>query len=543
MTNVVRSLVLCLAVLPWLLVPAGAAEQMKVLAKVGPWPVVDHLTAYRGKLWFSASVKGRNHNSADIWSFEPNNRTLRHERHLFSQAAGAPLMHRGLLYWPYEDGRFSLGWGMIEVTNGEDWRPLLVPTAEIFHLHHLAELKGELLAVSSAWRAGYQLSSDGGVTWRRLYDHETPPRRVSRFTVTAADGGTVYSRLRERGGSRLVYWTGGAEAVRDVAGWPQGQPVMALISHRRAVYALTHRDRQSSIWRLKDGVARKLPAPAGAWWAMDLTSDGKRLWAVSRETGGGTVWRSADRGETWTRAATFSGGTPWSVRAFAGGIYVGGAGADGQGILWGAAPPGARQVRFPPPDLPRQYPSGGDGTDWQALGAELDQVMALKEAYENHGRGKLRDLVMKALAAGAPEGFLAARLGARFPGGRVKTFGGQLNARPAEVGRTMLLWAMGLAGQKGVPPELLVSPWTLPPNGPEKYFDPLLTAMWTIAVTRQRDRATIDALIARLTREDDPDWITSQAIGTLTAVTGKRFAYEKAAWRTWWESARLSWKP
>ncbi len=520
--------------------PVCAVEQLKVLARAGPWPVVDHLIGYRGKLWFSASVKGRNHNSADVWSFDPGDSKLRYERHLFSQAAGSPIVHRGLMYWPYEDPRFSLGWGIAEVTNGKTWRPLLMPTAKIFHVHHLAELEGNLLAVTSAWRAGYQLSEDGGATWRQLYDHETPKRRVSRFTVTAADGRTVYSRLREKGRSRLVYWRGSG-VVSDVEAWPQGQPVMAVIEHRGQVFALTHRGRTSSVWRMNGGSGVKLAPPPGKWFAVDMTSDGERLWAVSRAKGGGTVWRSADNGETWTQQAEFTGGSPWSVRAFARGIFVGGAGVDGRGILWGAAPPGAKQARRPPPELPRQFPQSDGVKDWGAFGEKLDQVIRRQASYENHGRGSLRDLVLKAMRNGAPDGFLPRRLGAAYPGSPVKTFGGQLTARPEEIGRTMLLWAMGLTGRKGVPLELLKTPWTARPNGTEKYFDPLLTALWTIGVSGQNDRATINALLARLGREDDPDWLTSQVIGTLTAVTEERFAYDRQAWLEWWRTAGARW--
>ncbi len=74
-----------------------AAEQLKILTHVGPWPVVDRLIGYRGKLWFSNSVKGRNHNSADVWSYDPASGNLRYERYLHSQDAGGPIVHRGLL--------------------------------------------------------------------------------------------------------------------------------------------------------------------------------------------------------------------------------------------------------------------------------------------------------------------------------------------------------------------------------------------------------------------------------------------------------------
>lgn len=522
---------------------AKAAEQLNILANVGPWPVVDHLIGYRGKLWFSNAVKGKNHNSADIWSYDPDTGKLRYERYLHSQDAGAPLIHGGLLYWPFEDGRFSLGWGMIEVTDGKNWAPLLVPTAEIFHLHHLAELNGDLLAVSSAWRAGYQLSKDGGRTWRQIYDHETPKRRVSRFTATASVGGRVYSRLRQAGKSTLTMWSGNGPA-REVKGWPQGNPVLAVINHKNTVFAVTRQEGPSSVWRLVGGHAERLPPPQDNWRVMDLTSDGDSLWAVTRTGDQSTVWRSKDDGLSWRITHTLSGGFPWSIRVLQGRVFVGGRGKNGKGILWGPAPSGTSAPPLPaPPALPRQFSAIGEGADWPALGRKLAGVMKDPKAYENHGRGELRNLTFQALRQGAPQGFFARALKEGFPSVQVGTFGGQFKMPADEIGATLLLWGMGLSGHQTVPLALLREPWSKPANSTEKYFAPVLTALWAIAAANQRDRATIDAVMERLALSADPNWLQSQVIGTLTAITDQRFAYDLLAWRRWWREARTTWPP
>ena len=98
--------------------PEDPELELDIIAQVGPWPVASRLIGYRGKLWFANSVKGRNHNSADIWSFDPQSRKIRYERHLYSQDAGHPLVYKGLLYWPFEDALQSTGEGVIEVTDG-----------------------------------------------------------------------------------------------------------------------------------------------------------------------------------------------------------------------------------------------------------------------------------------------------------------------------------------------------------------------------------------------------------------------------------------
>jgi hypothetical protein len=91
---------------------AAGPKSAQIVARIGPWPVVSNLIAFRGRIWFVNSVTGRNHNSADIYSYAPSNGALRYERHLFSQDAGRPTAGDGWLYWPFEDDRFSLGWGM-----------------------------------------------------------------------------------------------------------------------------------------------------------------------------------------------------------------------------------------------------------------------------------------------------------------------------------------------------------------------------------------------------------------------------------------------
>ena len=102
---------------------ADVLPEIPVLARIGPWPVASRPIGFDGRIWLANSVKGVNHNSADIYSYDPRSGALRYERHLFSQDAGQPLAWNGLLYWPFEDSRASLAWGEYMVTDGERWRP------------------------------------------------------------------------------------------------------------------------------------------------------------------------------------------------------------------------------------------------------------------------------------------------------------------------------------------------------------------------------------------------------------------------------------
>jgi len=134
------------------------------------------------------------------------------------------------------------------------------------------------------------------------------------------------------------------------------------------------------------------------------------------------------------------------------------------------------------------------------------------------------------------------------------------------LGRWILLWGMSLAGTEvvsldrlmaprtaigstaktrvataTVPLDWLNEPWTRPANPAEKYYATAPAAIWTVGQIGQRDRSTVGALIARLERVDDPLWLTGDVVGALTALTGERFAYDRAAWRDWWVKAQIGW--
>ena len=159
--------------------PARADERLVPLVDGLPWSGVSGLIGYDGRLWFVNSVKFVSHNSADVYSFDPSARTHRYERHLFSQDAGDPVVSGGLLYWPFEDSRWSPGRGEFMVTNGRDWRWGLLSEGRAFHVHAMSRLGDALYAAPSAWKARLQRSLDGGSTWRVVYTYPAPPRTVS----------------------------------------------------------------------------------------------------------------------------------------------------------------------------------------------------------------------------------------------------------------------------------------------------------------------------------------------------------------------------
>ncbi|MDH3475751.1 MAG: hypothetical protein OEM59_18900 [Rhodospirillales bacterium] len=522
--------------------PASAQEILPELARVGPWPVASRLIGYGDRLWLASSVKGVNHNSAELYSYDPRHGDLRYERHLFSQDAGQPLVFGGLLYWPFEDSRFSLGWGHFMVTDGVRWRLGTIPTARIFHVHALAALDGRLVAATSAWRAGLQASPDGSLHWQELYDHPTAERRVSRLTELFALPGMLVGSLREPAGRRLVVFDGAG--LRDLPGWPKGRPVLGLTAHEDILYGLVEEEEGVALWRSDGATSVRLSAPRASWRPRGLAVGADGFWSASAEAAGGLVWHSAE-GRDWRVRHRLAGGAPREIALYGGRLYVAGAGDDGRGILWGPAPPAPREPTVGPAaamtalDLLGQTIS--DQTDWTALGDALDRALEDPASYEGGGRAAIRDLVYRAVLAGPPAGFFTARLARRFPERELSLIGGAASPSAAELGRWILLWGMALARRGFVPPELIAAPWRRPPNRAEKYFGVAPAAIWAAAEIGQDDRATIAALIGRLGRAGDPEWLTGDAVGALTTLTGRRFGFDQSAWRAWWAAEQENW--
>lgn len=503
--------------------PEKGIIQLEVLAQTGPWPVASRLIGYRGKLWFANSVKGRNHNSADIWSFNPRTSEVRYERHLYSQDAGHPLVYNGLLYWPFEDALQSAGNGIVEVTDGKTWKPLVIPNPPIYHTSQLLEWDNGLLAITGTRNAGMQLSKDAGRTWQEFYIHPTPSTHVSRLKEVLVFAGKTYAALNDAKVKRLVRWTG--SGFRTVGGWPLNRYFNGLTVHRDWLFGIVGRGREREIWRF-DGRRAIRVGFKGPF--VDLTSDGEQIWLVAND---GRLWSSAS-GQTWKNHGDLQHGRPTSIQAVAGGIYAAGEGDDGRGIVWGP-----RDHIIPeedaPPALVSQQPSEKVAMDWQAVAQEIDSLLAARSTYTAVQSGRLRALISQASANGAPSGFFSERLNVKIPDIRISAFGGNLELRAEDYAHALILGGMEQSERAEVPIRFLSDRWTSPSNSYEKYFEIELSALRAVAASGQNDRATLSALLKRLDYEDDPPWFRSQIIGTLTAISGQHFGYNIPAWQKW----------
>lgn len=510
----------------------AAPSPLVPLVQPGPWPGVSGLVGYGARLWFVNSAKFVDHNSADVWSYDPTTGAARYERHLMSQDAGDPVVLNGLLYWPFEDPRFSAGRGEYLVTNGREWQWRILPAGQVFHVHAFAARGGSLFAATSAWRAGLQRSDDGGLSWRVVYDHPTPPGDVSRITTLAVLDGTLYAGLTAHGenGVKLLRLIG--ETLGAVPGWPRGEAVTALGVYRSWLYGSNRDDGRSAVWRT-NGTRVERVRPFDGHSIRAFAAGPDTLWAVSARGAGGALWQSAD-GLSWTVAQRFTDAEPLAVAVYAGAVYVGTAGPGGRGAVWGPRAPAPVEPAMPPSALPSAPRTVAPERLGEAL-KRLDAVLADPVAYESNAarlRAALSPLASGRLPAAGLE--LARRLDGPFPGTTVGLFGGALREPAAKVGRWYLLWAIAASGDGRVPPTLIASPWTAPRNRSEKYLEPAPAAAWAAAELRQADPETLAALVARLGAGDQPAWLDGDLIGALTALTAERFGYDLSAWRAWW---------
>lgn len=521
--------------------PIRAAPDLPLvrLVKALPWPGVSEMIGFRGRLWFVNSVKFVNHNSADLYAFDPARGVARFEKHLFSQDAGTPAIAGGLLYWPFEDSRFSPGHGEFMVTDGVRWQWRLIPNRRAFHTHAMASHGGALYAATSAWRARVLRSDDGGASWRLIYSHDTPARKVSRITTLAGLGGTLYAGLTtwyDDLAPKLLRWTGTTFA--PVPFWPAGSAVRGLVAYRGWLYGTNLTEDGSALWRTDGRRAERVTALDGHVVA-GVAAGQDTLWAVSRGKTGGRLWRSGD-GVRWAGMQAFEPARPLGLAVLGGGVYVG-LMSDAGGELWG--PPTAststataarmRAASFgPPPLLPADSPVPLP----QGALATLDEALAGTKLTRRFRTAVLPFAVSRAPDAGAA---LARRLArGRFPAAEISMIGGNLIVPAAKMARWYLMWGMAHSGGGRVPPELIDVPWTAKPNRAEKYFEPTPAAAWAVARLGQGDPTTLGALIGRLGRGGDPDWLTGDLVGALTDLTGRRFGYDIPAWRRWWKARK-----
>ena len=274
--------------------PAASAETLNVLARAGPWPTLSGAIVFEGRLWVVNSVKGRNHNSADLYSFDPGSNKFAYERHLFSQDAGDPVIHAGHLFWPMEDYRFSLGWGAYAATRRGTWFNGSIPGTQIFHNHAMTSDGKRLYAANSGWTAKLNVSEDHGKTWRQIYEHPTPQGVVSRITSLTPLHGKLIAQMIVRGVANLTTFADGR--LSTIEGWPRGISILGNTVLGKRFYAVLSRSEGGSQLWATDGTDASPVVTDGITGSLtDIAEDGQSF------VGGNVIGQRRVCVETWRR--------------------------------------------------------------------------------------------------------------------------------------------------------------------------------------------------------------------------------------------------
>ncbi len=524
--------------------PEQVGQALVLLARPGPWPAVSGLAVFDRRLWLANSNPYVNFNAADLYSLRSGQSLPRYERALFSQSVGKPLLDRGRLYWPFEDSRFSNREAEYVVTDGESWRWRQVPGVEAFHLHAMTRCGGALHAVTSAWEGALQRWEEETdrlpAGWRELYRHPTPSGRVSRFTEIVDFRGQCLLGLTAQRlpGAKLLRWTGAA--MEPVPGWPEGRSVTGLTRYRDALYGINATADTAVVLRYDGAEVRPVAfvedeRPRGLRAALG------RLWAFSAVGGEGRL-RVLEADGSWRLVRAFSGEIPIDLTAVGPALFVGTHRPNGQGGLWGP-PPNRQPSRYAPENKIRLQPrqvTREPGLEVQL--ARLDEALRDPDLVQNHAL-RLRESLQPFARMTDPRAgvALAARLAAPIQGQNraeslmpATTFA-DIPVTHDGMAHWFLLRAMGLNGHGQVPLELLEAPWRQPPNRPEKHFEPLPAALWVLPWVGQNDPQTLALLIERLRRGADPDWLTGDVIGALSALTGQFLGWHPDDWIDWWD--------
>ena len=521
----------CLSIFALVVVLANPAAAASVSRhEIGPWPVVSKLIGYRDDIWFANSVKGANHNSADLWSVSVLGGEPTYEGHLFSQDAGDPVVHRGLLYWPLEDARAEPGIGAFDVTDGERWEHGLIPNVQAFHVHTMTATSNYLYATPSAWKASVTRSEDGGGSWTEIYRHPTPDRRVSRITELAVLGDRVVGTLNAPEGRRLIRVDDGSG--EPVAGWPTDRRFADLVSHQGDLYGLISDQGGSGIWQCDGDRSSRIWTTPGGWVPLALTGDDEALWMVGQGERAAELWTSPDARD-WTYVAELEGGRPSSITTYRGVVAVGGSRDRDRGVLWvvrSGPPANGKEVEPSWPSFD-QGPSGTD-FDWPAAAGRIDRMLSNPDGYGRYGV-RLGKAIMELPKTDIPDAFYNDRLRVDMPDDPFPMFADIVLPEAAMIGRWYLYWGMGLSRTGRVDPMDILRPRDYAANGPAKHFSSAEIAMWAAGRIGRPDPGVLEALIRRIEDEKTPLWLKGDAIGALRAITGQRLDYDTNAWRAW----------
>jgi len=504
---------------------------------------VSQLVVYNDRIWFVNSQPYEDNNAADIYSYSPDEASVRYERSLFTQDAGNPIVHNGLLYWPFEDPRRSAGTGEFAVTDGANWQWQSMQSGSVMHVHAMNVCNDELVAVTGSW-TGQLHRQDGNQRWRVQYDYPAGDASFSRLVNVSQFGDECIVAAAARGKAEAKLFSIRKTRRTALQGWPTSDRVDALTAHDKALFAFADSGDKRALLRYDGSDTTTISLPA-AHRPRALHSDGQDLWLATQYSEDGVsrgrLWKY-DRlwkyeNETAFKPVADLEQVPIALAGFNGAIAIGTYASTG-GALWlyGQAQSLAPQQANSSATLPIvRSPDELDDSLVQSLYDELFELILDSESTTSYARA-LRRQLGRHPQIGTPEfGAAVTRLLSVGVNGPPVTMFTRQSIGRQDLIRWYLLTTLAINGHGRVDPAWLNSADSLdvPPSG--KVFSPTIAAIVATGWLNQNDNATLDALFKRLNRKSDPHWLKADVVGALTALTNERFGYDTEAWNQWWQ--------
>ena len=514
----------------------SVAESMVRVAELKAWPGVSQLISYNDQIWFVNSQPYKDTNVADIYSYSPGNKELQYERSLFSQDVGNPVVYRGLLHWPFEDPRRSAGTGEYAVTDGERWQWQYMQSGSVMHVHAMDECNDQLVAVTGSW-TGQLHTQQADNTWQLSYDYEAGSASFSRLVNVDQFNDTCVVGAAARGKKDAKLFSLENAQPVSLSGWPISDRVDELTVHKNELFGFTDTGDNRDLMHFNGVETTKISLPSGNR-PRALHSNGENLWLVSQH-----VENKVNHGRLWIydngkfNSLDDFDQAPTSLTSYKNKIYIGTYHRKG-GQLWEYTGKQSGGVTDEPQaELPVENKADRlDESLVNALYSELSEIINDPNSTDNYSRVMRRQIGRHPNIKTAEFGAAVTQLlSDPLEDAEVTMFTRQPLSRKALI-HWYLLTTMAISGHGSVDPSVITNGVELKSHSSGKHFDPSIAAIVAVGWIGQNDKPTIDALMQRLNNDSDPAWIKSDVIGSLTALTQQRFAYDFAAWNKWWGS-------
>jgi len=517
----------------------GSAQQIDRVAQFDTWPGVSQLISYNDQIWFVNSQPYQDTNVADIYSFSPASSKLSYERSLFSQDVGNPVIYDGLLHWPFEDPRRSAGTGEYAVTDGNRWQWNYMQSGSVMHVHAMNVCNDQLVAVTGSW-TGQLHTQQPDDTWQLSYDYPAGSASFSRLVNVEQLDDTCIVGAAARGKKEAKLFSLTNAQPASVAGWPVSDRVDELTVHKGELFGFTDTGSDRALMHFNGTETQEVSLPATDR-PRALHSNGDNLWLVSQyrqnEINRGRLWVYGENG-LFNALKDFEQ-APVSLTSYKNQVYIGTYHPKG-GSLWRYTNydnnSGSKRTVPKVAELGKIVNPPPDQNKVDSFYRELTEIANDLENTEGYSRGLRRKIGrhpdIKTLEFGIA---LTRVLKDNFAAGEVTMFNQQTMSRETLI-RWYLLTTMAISGHGTVDPEWIKKYADLPDSRSGKLFDPSVAAIVAVGWIGQNDKATINALVQRLNEKETPVWLQADLIGSLSALTEKRFAYDIEAWNQWWRS-------